>query len=96
MTTTDKVWVGLIGAALAYEGYALANSRRGDTLSEAVWNHVARRPLVPFTLGALVSHFVWQAQDVYDTRLKRELTNLTEDVKDAAADLHDKSAAATT
>ena len=50
----------LLGGALAYEAWALANKRRGDTISEMVWTATARRPLVPFALGMVAGHFFWQ------------------------------------
>jgi hypothetical protein len=90
--TTDKVWIGAIGGLLLYEGWTLANERRGDTLSESVWRHISRRPLVPFALGALVAHFVWQSQEVYDEELRKELLGTKAEVKSAAADV--KSAVA--
>lgn len=65
MTTTDKVVLGALGALLAYETWTLVNNERDDTISETLWR-ASRRPLVPFALGCVVSHFVWQSQDVYD------------------------------
>lgn len=34
MSTPDFIWGGIITAGAAYEIYALANRKRGDTLSE--------------------------------------------------------------
>lgn len=71
MTTTDKVVMGSVAALLIYEGYTLVNNERDDTISETVWR-ASRRPLVPFALGFLLSHFVWQSQDVYDVYERAE------------------------
>ena len=54
-------WVIGLGLLLAYEAYSLANRIPGDTLSEAVWRGFYRRPLLPFLLGLVIGHFVWQA-----------------------------------
>ena len=34
MTIYDVAWGGLLAAGLAFEGWALAHNKRGDTLSE--------------------------------------------------------------
>lgn len=34
MTNSDIIWLALIAAGAAFEGYALRNGRKGDTLSE--------------------------------------------------------------
>ncbi len=65
-TSTDSVVLAAIGALVVYEGYTLFNAKPKDTISERVWKVSARRPLIPFLLGGLVAHFVWQSQDVYD------------------------------
>lgn len=72
MKTTGKVVVGLGAVALAYEAYTLANKEEDDTISEFIWS-VMRRPLVPFVIGTLVGHFVWQSQDVYDVLAEKAL-----------------------
>jgi hypothetical protein len=54
------VFLGLVGGALAYEVWAIANKKRGDTISEIVWTATARRPLLPFALGMVAGHFFWQ------------------------------------
>jgi len=72
LDTTDKVWVGVIGGLIIYEVYTLVNNKKGDTLSESAWRSLPRRPLVPFSLGMLLGHFVWQNQDVYDKEVRRE------------------------
>lgn len=72
MKTTGKVVVGAAGLLLAYEAYTLSNKDEDDTISEFFWS-VMRRPLVPFALGGLVMHFVWQSQDVYDALATKEL-----------------------
>lgn len=73
MTTTDKVIVGLVGAAVIYESYTLVNKVKNDTISDRVWPTVAHRPLIPFLLGMVLGHFVWQSQDVYDRVEKEEI-----------------------
>lgn len=65
-TSTDTVVLCAIGAVLAYEAYTLLNSKPKDTVSERTWKASAKRPLIPFLLGAVTAHFVWQSQDVYD------------------------------
>lgn len=66
-TSTDKVILGATAALLVYEAWTLINSRPKDTISERTWKASAKRPLIPFMLGAIASHFVWQSQDVYDS-----------------------------
>lgn len=58
----DGKWIffGLVGGALAYEAWAIANKHRGDTISEIVWDATTQRPLIPFALGMLAGHFFWQ------------------------------------
>jgi len=58
--TTDKVFLGLVGALAAYELYTLSNECEGDTISEIVWTATAKRPLLPFAAGVLCGHFFWQ------------------------------------
>lgn len=77
MKTTGKVVVGLSAAALLYEGYTLMNGEKEDTISEFAWPAV-RRPVVAFALGAIVAHFVWQSQDVYDAITEREMAERRE------------------
>lgn len=69
--TTSKVVTTATLGLLIYEGYTLINKDPEDTISETLWKEM-RRPLIPFALGALVSHFVWQSQDVYDRYAKEE------------------------
>lgn len=66
-TSTDKVVLGAFALLLGYEAYTLINKKPKDTISERVWKASAKRPLIPFVLGALAAHFVWQSQDVYDS-----------------------------
>ena len=54
------VFLGIVGAALGYELWALMNRRDGDTISEIVWDATTKRPLVPFALGMVAGHFFWQ------------------------------------
>jgi hypothetical protein len=61
MSLTDKVVLGLVVVALAYEGWTLVNSVPNDTISESVWRVATARPLVPFVTGFLMGHFFWQA-----------------------------------
>lgn len=51
-------WVlwGGIAALCVYEAYALATTRKGDTISEIVWR-LSTRPLFPFAFGVLCGHF---------------------------------------
>lgn len=70
MTKTEKVVAGLVTGALVYEGYTIINDAKRDTISEAAWPSM-KRPLIPFLLGFVVSHFVWQSQDVYDGYTRR-------------------------
>lgn len=57
LALTDKVWAGLIGAALLYESYTMLNSRPSDTMSEGFWNAATSRPLLPLALGIVTAHF---------------------------------------
>lgn len=57
------LFFALVGGALAYEAWAIANQKRGDTISEIVWTATARRPLLPFALGMVAGHFFWQKAD---------------------------------
>lgn len=66
-TSTDKVLLGATAALLVYEAWTLVNSEAKDTISERTWRASAKRPLVPFLLGALMGHLIWQSQDVYDS-----------------------------
>jgi hypothetical protein len=45
------------GVALAVETWAVANKRKGDTISEAFWE-LSSRPLVPWMCGLLTAYFV--------------------------------------
>lgn len=68
------LWLG-IAALGAYEFSALKTKKAGDTISERVW-YWCHRPLVPFALGMLCGHFVWQAQEVYDDVVKVRLEQI--------------------
>lgn len=70
MNLTGKVWLGIIGSGLAYEAYTLLNKEKEDTLSEEFWRVAYRRPLIPFGLGMLVGHFVWQSDKLYESTIK--------------------------
>lgn len=59
---------GSVLGLLAYEAYALKTEESGDTISEIIWK-LSRRPLVPFTIGLLSGHFVWQAQSIYEDKV---------------------------
>jgi hypothetical protein len=61
MNPTDKFVLALAVLASLWEAWTLLNKRPADTISETVWRAVARRPIVPFLLGMLMGHFVWQA-----------------------------------
>lgn len=45
------------GIVLLVEVWALANKRKGDTISEAFWE-LSSRPLVPWVCGLMTSYFV--------------------------------------
>lgn len=49
----------LIGysVCLAFEVWAIANKRTGDTISEAFWE-LSSRPLVPWVCGVLTAYYV--------------------------------------
>ena len=72
MDRTDKVVAGLIGAAIIYEGYTIVDKRKRNTISERSWPKMGR-PLIPFALGMLIGHLVWQSQDVYDRYAEEEV-----------------------
>lgn len=56
----ENVFLGLVGAMLAYEVYALRTECEGDTISEIIWATTTKRPLLPFAFGLLMGHFFWQ------------------------------------
>jgi hypothetical protein len=60
MKRTRAAWVIAIVGLLVYEAYTLVNRTPGDTLSEAVWDIIYDRPLIPFLMGMIIGHFVWQ------------------------------------
>lgn len=68
--SANLAWLLGLGVLVAYEIYALANKRPGDTLSEAFWK-LSRRPLIPFLLGVIVGHFVWQSQECLEAMWSR-------------------------
>lgn len=72
LLTTGKVVTAAGVGLLIYEGIVLANKEEGDTISEFFWS-LMRRPIVPFALGGLTMHFVWQSQDVYDSYAEKAL-----------------------
>jgi hypothetical protein len=45
------------GVCLAFEVWAIANKRKGDTISEGFWE-LSARPLVPFVCGVLFTYYV--------------------------------------
>ncbi len=53
----------LIALLFIYELVAIYNGRRGDTLSEMVWQIADHNPLLPFLLGLLMGHFFWPRGD---------------------------------
>lgn len=55
---TNRVWIGALAALGIYEAWTLSNKVKDDTLSEAAWDIVAERPLVPFAIGGLTGHFI--------------------------------------
>jgi hypothetical protein len=56
----QKIFLGLVGALLLYELYALSDQRAGDTISEIIWKAAATRPILPFAMGVLMGHLFWQ------------------------------------
>ncbi len=58
---TDVAIAVVVVGALAWEGWTLVNRTPHDTISERVWKHAPRRPLIPFAIGLLCGHFFWQA-----------------------------------
>lgn len=56
--TATKAWLIAIGWLGAYELYALTHAKQ--TLSDAIWACEGTNPLVPFGLGLLMGHFVFQ------------------------------------
>lgn len=56
---TEIVLVVAIVLLLVYEGYTLANKKRNDTISDAVWRAAYRYPLVAFLAGLLCGHWFW-------------------------------------
>ena len=52
------VLLGGVVALFAYEFWAAANAKRGDTISEIVWRASAR-PILPFAFGVLMGHLFW-------------------------------------
>jgi len=62
------LWVG-VGLILAYEFYALSLNQ-GVTISEIFWQIATVHPVLPFALGFLCGHFVWQSADVYEFAFK--------------------------
>lgn len=61
MEAADWVWGSLLSAGLAYEGWALANARPGDTLSERVraWFRTHTQPGRAVFAVAWVSFATW-------------------------------------
>ena len=67
----EFVWGTWLLLFLCYEVYAAVNKRKGDTLSEVVWDWTGRRgvrrfaPLrrsvLGFFMGVLIGHLVWGA-----------------------------------
>ena len=66
MNPTDIFVMILIGVAFAWETWTLSNKRKADTISETIWRAILRRPLIPFLLGALVSHFIWIPNECWE------------------------------
>lgn len=68
MTGWTLLWLGWLTAFLIIEGFALANTERGDTLSETVWRWASikekgafwrlRRLLLVTLLAWLALHFL--------------------------------------
>lgn len=56
------IFVLILGVALilGYEIWAIRRKEPGDTISEIFWK-ASRKPLVPFALGLLCGHLVWQS-----------------------------------
>jgi hypothetical protein len=56
--TTNRAWLIALGGLAAYEAWTLSNKVKDDTLSEAAWDIISERPLVPFIAGGLTGHFI--------------------------------------
>lgn len=69
---TDIAWLAGIGLMLGYEIWTLTNKKKNDTLSESVWKASAKVPLVPYAIGLLTGHFVWQSKSIYDRYREEE------------------------
>jgi hypothetical protein len=54
------VFLGLVGGLCAYEVYALAKHKHGDTISEIMWSVSSHYAILPFAFGVLSGHFFWQ------------------------------------
>ncbi len=55
-----RVFLALVGGMVAYELVALAEKRRGDTISEIIWTETSHYAILPFAFGVLMGHFFWQ------------------------------------
>jgi hypothetical protein len=55
-----RLFLGLVFGLCAYEVYALADKKDGDTISEIVWNTTSHYSILPFAAGVLCGHFFWQ------------------------------------
>lgn len=54
-----NIWLALLALILGYEIFTLTNRKRGDTLTEVVWEASDRTPLLPFCLGMVAGHWFW-------------------------------------
>lgn len=57
--TVEIGLLAILAALLGLEGFALANKRERDTISEITWRVVIRKPFIAFLAGFLAGHLFW-------------------------------------
>lgn len=77
VTRTEKVLAGATISLIVYELYTVVSKDKTDMISQEFWKNSVKRPVIPFALGMLVGHFVWQSDIVYE----REITRIGEEGK---------------
>lgn len=53
----------LVCLLFVYEVWALVRAgkgKKGDTISEIIWEVTSKRPVVPFLFGMLMGHLFWR------------------------------------
>lgn len=61
MNFSDAIWAGIIGAGIAFEAYALTNSKSEDTLSETTRRVFHTRTRA----GAILFGVAWSAFSIW-------------------------------